>query len=300
MTTEARHWLSVCLLLGATAGWSADRYVDPAGSDLPGCTDPGSPCRTIQHAVAESSGRDIVHLAPGNYVENVVLSIDLTIVGDAFSRPMLEALESAKQHDEPYDLSSIFLILSSGVMWSAPIKQALLGYSPRMRLLDSLGSSEGVGFAAKLESDPSKATTASFSLGEFTKVITDEGKEVVPGSGERGRLALGGPLPTGYYNDPKKSEETWPTIEGRRYSIPGDYATIEKDGTIILLGRGSACINPQQDDVLVAVNAQIDYGEHIAGFLTFEPELLARPAVVGGFAGFHRKAKSLCIHEGEH
>ncbi len=69
------------------------------------------------------------------------------------------------------------------------------------------------------------------------------GKEVVPGSGERGRLALGGPLPTGYYNDPKKSEETWPTIDGRRYSIPGDYATVEADGTITLLGRGSACIN---------------------------------------------------------
>jgi acyl-CoA synthetase (AMP-forming)/AMP-acid ligase II len=167
----------------------------------------------------------------------------LTIVGDAFSRPMIDALELAKQRDEPYDLSSIFLILSSGVMWSAPIKKALLSYNPRMRLLDSLGSSEGVGFAAKLESDPAKATTASFSLGEFTKVISDEGKEVVPGSGERGRLALGGPLPVGYYKDPKKSEETWPTIDGQRYSIPGDYATVESDGTIMLLGRGSACIN---------------------------------------------------------
>jgi acyl-CoA synthetase (AMP-forming)/AMP-acid ligase II len=167
----------------------------------------------------------------------------LTIVGDAFSRPMIDALELAKQRDEPYDLSSIFLILSSGVMWSAPVKKALLSYNPRMRLLDSLGSSEGVGFAAKLESDPTKATTASFSLGEFTKVISDEGKEVVPGSGERGRLALGGPLPVGYYKDPKKSEETWPTIDGQRYSIPGDYATVESDGTIMLLGRGSACIN---------------------------------------------------------
>jgi fatty-acyl-CoA synthase len=65
----------------------------------------------------------------------------------------------------------------------------------------------------------------------------------VPGSGERGRLALGGPLPVGYYKDPKKSEETWPTIDGRRYSIPGDFATVEADGTITLLGRGSVCIN---------------------------------------------------------
>jgi fatty-acyl-CoA synthase len=167
----------------------------------------------------------------------------LTIVGDAFSRPMLEALDQASERGEPYDLSSIFLILSSGVMWSAPIKQALLAYSPRMRLIDSLGSSEGVGFASKLESDPNKATTARFTLGEFTKVIDDEGKEVSPGSGKRGRLALGGPLPVGYYKDPKKSEETWPTIAGRRYSIPGDYATVEEDGTIVLLGRGSVCIN---------------------------------------------------------
>jgi len=167
----------------------------------------------------------------------------LTIVGDAFSRPMLEALEAAKTKGEAYDLSSIFLILSSGVMWSAPIKQALLEFNPTMRLMDSLGSSEGVGFAAKLESDPNKATTARFQLGEFTKVINEDGKEVAPGSGERGRLALGGSLPVGYYNDPKKSEETWPTIDGRRYSIPGDFATVEADGSITLLGRGSVCIN---------------------------------------------------------
>jgi 3-oxocholest-4-en-26-oate---CoA ligase len=167
----------------------------------------------------------------------------LTIVGDAFSRPMLEALDEAKAKGEPYDLSSIFLILSSGVMWSAPIKQALLEHNPRMRLMDSLGSSEGVGFAAKLETKAKTATTARFSLGEFTKVINDAGEEVQPGSGERGRLALGGSLPIGYYKDPKKSEETWPTIGGRRYSIPGDYATVEADGTIVLLGRGSVCIN---------------------------------------------------------
>ncbi len=167
----------------------------------------------------------------------------LTIVGDAFSRPMLEALEEAEAKKDPYNLSSIFLILSSGVMWSAPIKQRLLEFNPRMRLMDSLGSSEGVGFAAKLETDAKTATTARFSLGEFTKVINEEGREVKPGSGERGRLALGGALPLGYYKDPKKSEETWPTIDGRRYSIPGDFATVEADGTITLLGRGSACIN---------------------------------------------------------
>ena len=124
---------------------------------------------------------------------------------------------------------------------------------------------EGVGFAAKLESDPTKATTANFSLGEFTKVITDDGREVVPGSGERGRLALGGSLPVGYYNDPEKSEETWPTIDGRRYSIPGDYATVESDGTITLLGRGSACINSGGEKI---------YPEEVEEALKLNPAVL--------------------------
>ena len=84
------------------------------------------------------------------------------------------------------------MILSSGVMWSAPIKQALLAYNPRMRLVDSLGSSEGAGIAVKYESDPSHVTTARFSLGEFTKVLDDQGREVVPGSGQRGRQRVCG------------------------------------------------------------------------------------------------------------
>jgi len=167
----------------------------------------------------------------------------LTIVGDAFSRPMLEALAEAEARGDPHDLSSIFLILSSGVMWSAPVKQALLARNPRMRLMDSVGSSEGVGFASKLEGDPEGTTTARFRLSDLARVLTEDGREVEPGSGERGRLALGGPLPIGYYKDPEKSEQTWPTIGGQRYSIPGDFATVESDGSIVLLGRGSACIN---------------------------------------------------------
>jgi fatty-acyl-CoA synthase len=150
-------------------------------------------------------------------------------------------------------------------MWSAPMKQRLLEHNPRMRLMDSLGSSEGVGFAAKLEGDAAKATTARFRLGEFTKVITEDGREVEPGSGERGRLALGGPLPLGYYKDPKKSEETWPTIEGRRYSIPGDFATVESDGTIVLLGRGSACINSGGEKI---------YPEEVEEALKLDPAVL--------------------------
>lgn len=167
----------------------------------------------------------------------------LTIVGDAFTRPMLDALRGAAARGEPYDLSSIFLVMSSGVMWSASMKAALFEFNPKMKLLDSLGSSEGVGFARKIEDDAHHASTARFSLGPDTIVITDDGRRVEAGSGEKGRLALGGHLPLGYYKDPVKSAETFPVIDGKRYSIPGDWATVEADGSIVLLGRGSVCIN---------------------------------------------------------
>ena len=80
-------------------------------------------------------------------------------------------------------------------------------------------------------------------LTAHTKVLTDDGREVVPGSGERGRVALRGRTPVGYYKDPDKSASTFITFEGVRWSIPGDFAEVEADGSVRLLGRGSQCIN---------------------------------------------------------
>src|SRR3546814_18170208 len=80
-------------------------------------------------------------------------------------------------------------------------------------------------------------------VGEHTKVITDDGRSVEPGSGETGRVAVGGFQPVGYYKDPEKSSATFISFEGKRYSVPGDYATVEADGSLTLLGRGSVCIN---------------------------------------------------------
>ncbi|MEQ8842601.1 MAG: acyl-CoA synthetase [Acidimicrobiales bacterium] len=167
----------------------------------------------------------------------------LTIVGEAFARPMLEALDRAEAAGRPHDLSSVFQIMSSGVMWSKESKQAFLAHKP-MTLLDSLGSSESVGQATQItrRSEP-VLNTGRFSLGPTTQVITDDGRMVEPGSGDIGRLANKGANPLGYYKDPQKTEETFPTINGIRWSIPGDYATVEADGTITLLGRGSVCIN---------------------------------------------------------
>ncbi|MEM7140463.1 MAG: AMP-binding protein [Actinomycetota bacterium] len=167
----------------------------------------------------------------------------LTIVGEAFARPMLEALDRAEAAGRPHDLSSVFQIMSSGVMWSQESKMAFLEHKP-MTLLDSLGSSESVGQAMQLtRRNQEVASTGRFQLGATTQVITDDGRMVEPGSGEIGRLANRGANPLGYYKDEAKTEETFPTIDGIRWSIPGDYATVEEDGTITLLGRGSVCIN---------------------------------------------------------
>ena len=167
----------------------------------------------------------------------------VTMVGDAFGRPMLESLDRASAEGRMPDLSSLRLLLSSGVMFSAATKEAMLDHHG-CTIVDSLGSSEGTGMASQVMSRRRRDTaTARFRLGEHTRVLTDEGIDVQPGSGERGQIALGWPLPLGYFKDPAKTEEAFPMVAGRRWSIPGDWATVEADGTVTLLGRGSACIN---------------------------------------------------------
>jgi fatty-acyl-CoA synthase len=164
----------------------------------------------------------------------------LVIVGDPFSRPLLAALDA-----EPgrWDLSSLMMVISSGAMWSEPVKQALLAHHPGMLLVDAFSSSEALGMGVSVSGGGSAAKTASFTLGPDVKVLTEDGRHVEPGSDEVGVLALGGRNPLGYYKDTEKSDRTFKEIDGVRYSIPGDYAQVDADGTIHLLGRGSVCIN---------------------------------------------------------
>jgi fatty-acyl-CoA synthase len=166
---------------------------------------------------------------------------DITIVGDAFAKPMLAALIRAEQAGTPYDLSSLKWILSSGVMWTEPVKRALLERAD-MTLVDAMGSTEG-SMGTSLTTRQNVSATAKFKLNPTSKVFDENDEEVKPGSGQIGRIANGGFVPIGYFKDEKKSAETFREIGGARYSLPGDYATVEADGTITLLGRGSACIN---------------------------------------------------------
>ena len=164
----------------------------------------------------------------------------LVIVGDAFAKPMVRTLDASPGK---WELSSIVAIISSGVMWSEPVKEALLKHHPAMILADSLGSSEAVGMGASQSMGTDSAKTAKFTLGPNAVVVGDDNKLVEPGSGQIGRLGVKGRTPVGYYKDEAKSAVTFPVIDGVRYSLPGDFAQVEADGTITLLGRGSVCIN---------------------------------------------------------
>jgi fatty-acyl-CoA synthase len=135
------------------------------------------------------------------------------------------------------------MVISSGAMWSEPVKQELLSHHGGMLLVDVFSSSEALGMGASVSGGGAAAKTASFTLGPDVKVLREDGGEVEPGSDEVGVLALGGRNPLGYYKDGEKSERTFKEIDGVRYSIPGDYAQVDADGTIHLLGRGSVCIN---------------------------------------------------------
>ncbi|MDZ3833538.1 MAG: AMP-binding protein [Sphingopyxis sp.] len=160
------------------------------------------------------------------------------IVGDAFARPLLAAFDAGC-----YDASSLRLIGSSGVMWSADVKQALLDRIPAATLFDSLGSSEAMNLGSSITARGGDSGTSSFGIGDGCKVFDDDLNEVQPGSGKIGFLARPGALPLGYYKDSEKTAQTFRTIRGIRYSVPGDMCMIEADGTITLLGRGSGCIN---------------------------------------------------------
>jgi len=218
----------------------------------------------------------------------------MAIVGDAFAKPMVRALEEAEAKGTPYDISSLQLIISSGVMWSPETKQAFMARG-NIICFDSLGSSEGVGFAGSIDVPGSAPTTAKFTIGADTRVFTDDGREVEPGSDEVGMLAVGGNIPIGYYKDESKSAATFRVINGEHWSVPGDFARVNADKSIALLGRGSVVINSGgekvfPEEVEEAVKAHPDvvdclvvgipderFGEAVTAIVALRPGVAATP-----------------------
>ena len=166
---------------------------------------------------------------------------NIVIVGDAFAKPMLNALDIAKKTENPFNIESVRTIISSGVMWSEEVKNGLLEHHD-MQLMDTMGSTEGgMGSSVSTRDNPPK--TAKFSINPGVIILADDGETLEPGSDKVGLIGTSGLVPEGYYKDEKKSAQTFKEIDGVRYSFPGDYAKYEQDGTITLLGRGSNCIN---------------------------------------------------------
>ncbi len=168
-----------------------------------------------QVALLESRRYDPVELL--DTVERLRVNA-LVIVGDPFSRPLIDALNARPGH---WDLSSLVMVISSGAMWSESIKQELLAHAPGMLLVDAFSSSEALGMGTSVSGAGTAAATATFTLGPEVKVLTEDGRTVTPGSEEVGVLALGGRNPLGYYKDEEKSARTFRMVDGVRYSIPG-------------------------------------------------------------------------------
>jgi len=166
----------------------------------------------------------------------------LTIVGDAFGRPLVDELRARS-----YDVSTLRLVTTGGAILSPSVKRELLELIPGLRIRDALGSSESGAQASRISSgtDNSEALEgALFELEADNVVLNRERTAIVkPGTGQQGWLARKGSLPLGYYKDADKTARTFPTIDGVRYAVPGDRARISADGKLQLLGRDSVTIN---------------------------------------------------------
>jgi len=182
----------------------------------------------------------------------------LVIVGDAMGRPLVEALEHL---DESVDVSGLTLLLSGGAILSPAVKRQLAARLPGTLVIDGIGSSEtgGLGQMAAA-ADGEIPSQPRFVMGPENTVLTDDLTQAPVGT--VGKLARRGYIPLGYYKDPEKSASTFPEVDGVRWSIPGDHARIESDGSITVLGRGSVSINTGGEKV---------YPEEVEGALKSHP-----------------------------
>ncbi|WP_344129037.1 acyl-CoA synthetase [Saccharopolyspora halophila] len=184
----------------------------------------------------------------------------LAIVGDAMARPLIEAY-----HEGDYDASSLVAISSTAALFSTSVKHQYLDALPNVVITDAIGSSEtgfgGIGIVTRdgVQNEGPRVKADSELL-----VIDDQNRPLSAGSGEIGWLAKGGHVPMGYYKDEEKSASVFVEVDGKRYVVPGDYARLEADGSVTLLGRGSMSINTGGEKV---------FPEEVEGALKSHPDV---------------------------
>lgn len=166
----------------------------------------------------------------------------LFFAGDAIGRPLIDALDT--ETGRARDLSSLWVLASSAALFSQTVKERYLELLPNRVITDAIGASEtgtgGLSTVTKGQMHPGGPTV---KISSTTTVLDEAGNPIQPGSGVRGLIAKSGHIPVGYFKDEKKTAETFKTFNGVRYAIPGDWATVEADGTVTMLGRGSVSIN---------------------------------------------------------
>ena len=218
----------------------------------------------------------------------------VSLVGDAMARPLLDAYESAPPGR--FDAATLFVLASGGAILSAATKDRIARVLPHVIVVDGFGSSEtGVVGSKSNFAGGGPDSGPRFTVNDQTKVLDDEGRPVEPGSGLVGRLARRGHIPLGYFNDPEKTERTFLTVDGVRWVLPGDMATVDADGTVVLLGRGSVSINtggekvfpeeveaalkahPSVEDAVVVGVADDRWGERVVAVV--QPAVGATPAL---------------------
>ena len=250
------------------------------------------PLSPLMHGGAQAAmlmhlfGGHLTILAPKFDPHEVWRTIDASgvqlifMTGDAMARPLIEAYGSGE-----YDGSSLFAVASSAAIFSRPVKERWMATFPSAIFTDSVGSSEtGFQGTGMQDSENIKGEGCVVSLGPES-VVLDEGNQILDlatNVGAVGRLARSGSVPLGYYKDPEKSARTFIEIDGTRFAVPGDFARIEADNKVTLLGRGSGCINtggekvypeevemalkahPDVYDVLVVGIADENYGQAVS------------------------------------
>jgi acyl-CoA synthetase (AMP-forming)/AMP-acid ligase II len=168
------------------------------------------------------------------------------MTGDAMARPLIEEYERKAATGAPYDASSLFVISSSAAIFSPQVKERWMAAFPDGIFTDSVGASE-TGFQGMGMQDKEHISSDGpvVGLGPSSVVIDEDNRilDLESNVGKVGRLGRGGSVPVGYYKDPEKSAATFLEIGGQRYSVPGDYARVETEGRVTLLGRGSNCVN---------------------------------------------------------
>lgn len=186
---------------------------------------------------------------------------ELVLVGDAFARPLVMELEARRSRGERPYLTSLKEVVSVGAAWSADVKTRLLDFTDA-RLVDMVSSSEGGPFVRGVTERTEGRVTSRFELAERARLLDDELRDVQPGSGVIGTLAAPAREDVGYLG--ADSSDTYTVVDGVRYCMPGDRATLEADGQVRLLGRGARVINTGGEKV---------HAEEVEAVLTEHPRI---------------------------